>query len=90
MKKYRLTAFTSSDKAVVTTNDEEYFNRLLSEGGEMIAHPGMANHQQDSKFCSCQSDLLIPFVVEIPLDRLARHRPVPTGTHGGYEFQVYD
>lgn len=91
MKKfYRCTAFVFPGQAIVTTNDIEYFNRLLELGGIMICHPDLvdSNQQQDVENDLSQYDPY-PYVIQIQRDKLAQIQSVPTGKYESYETRSY-
>lgn len=74
---YQCTAF-QENTAVVTTNDEVEYNRLVENGAKVLCHPNLFSQQG-----------LIPFVVYIPLDKLASLRQIPIDSNGNYETQLY-
>lgn len=87
---YSCVAFIYPGVAIVTTNDAEYYNRLVELGGDVVCHPNLfdSNRQQEELGCLSQS-VLQPYVVQIPRDKLAAIQSVPTDKYESYETRLY-
>lgn len=74
---FKCTSF-QENVAIVTTNDEAEYNRLIESGATVFCHPDLFSQQNS-----------IPFVVSVPLDKLALIRQIPTDSCGNFESQLY-
>ncbi|MEK4712290.1 hypothetical protein [Sporosarcina sp. FSL K6-5500] len=81
-------AFVSPGTAIITTNDEDFYNRLSESGGEPLCHPdlfGISQLQHEEN----GSNQFVPFVIQIPKDKLDRIQSVPIDKYAGYETRLY-
>ncbi|RRJ62448.1 hypothetical protein EHV15_05395 [Paenibacillus oralis] len=85
---YQCTAFIESEEATITTNDVNEFDRLLAAGGTMLCHPELFSQQDGGNDLDQLGS--IPYVVQIPRDKLALLRSIPTDTLEGYETLLSD
>lgn len=87
---YRCTAFVFPEQAIITTNDIDYYNRLIELDGIMICHPNLfdSSHQQgeESDLNQCAQ---YPYVVQIQKDKLAQIQSVPIDKYESYETRLY-
>ncbi|NEZ43493.1 hypothetical protein [Paenibacillus alvei] len=84
---YRCSAFVGGD-AVITTNDEVEYDRLMSAGGTLICHPNLFNPERDVEIQLLRSGA-VPYVIRIPRDNLAAIRQIPTDRYESYVTQLY-
>ena len=84
-KFYRCTAYLGKYR-YITTNDKDYAEKLISNGGKIISHPSFFNQSCDCSHHLAQS---IPFVLQILQENQDLNQKTPIDKHESFLGQMY-